>query len=295
MSPHRIAGIFRRLRAHGSAVAPSHDELLLSLIDTTGLGLEIGPAFSPLLPKARGYRVETLDHAGRDDLVEKYAGAPGVDTSRIEPVDYVSTGTSIFAAINDPARYDYIVASHVIEHTPDLLGFLGDCEKLLKPDGVLALAVPDKRFSFDALRPLTSTGDVLQAHVEGRSRHTPGCVFDEGAYNVLRGGELSWEASNDGPLAFFRPLAHGKSLFECALASPDYIDVHAWQFTPSSFRLIIDDLHGAGCLGLRELAFHHGRGREFIAALSAAGPGPGLSRLDLAKRAIVESSQIRVD
>ncbi len=120
-------------------------DLLLSLINTQGVGLEIGPGFNPLVPKSQGYRVETLDHATREDLAAKYANAPGVDVSRIEVVDHVSTGASVFDAVGKPAHYDYIVASHVIEHTTDMLGFLKDCQRVLKPDGVLALAVPDKR------------------------------------------------------------------------------------------------------------------------------------------------------
>ena len=31
---------------------------------------------------------------------------------------------------------------HVIEHMPDLFGFMRDCEALLKPNGVLTLAIP---------------------------------------------------------------------------------------------------------------------------------------------------------
>ncbi len=52
------------------------------------------------------------------------------------------------------------------------------------------------------LRPLSSTGDVLQAHLEKRTRHPAGRIFDEVAYNVLRGGALAWDAANQKPLAF---------------------------------------------------------------------------------------------
>jgi SAM-dependent methyltransferase len=269
-------------------------QLFLSLIDTQGLGLEIGPGFNPLLPKSEGFRIETLDHASQADLVAKYSSAVGVDLSRIEVVDHVVKGTSIFETIGLAQRYDYIVASHVIEHTPDMLAFLQDCERLLKPQGVLALAVPDKRFSFDVLRPLTSTGDVLQAHVEGRKRHSPGRIFDEIAYNVLREGALSWPASAVGELAFVRPLKDAKWIFEAACNSAEYLDIHAWQFTPSSFRLIASDLHELEMLGLRELSFDAQGAGEFITGLARHGGGPGLSRLQLAQRAMAEQQAIEV-
>lgn len=268
-------------------------ELLLSLIDTAGLGLEIGPGFNPLLPKREGYRVETLDHATREALVAKYRDAPGVDASRIEEVDHVSTGASVFEAIGQAGRYRYIVASHVIEHTPNLLGFLQDCERLLEPKGVLVLFVPDKRASFDVLRPLTSTGDVLQAHLEGRTRHTAGRVFDELAYNVLRGGAHSWHANNHDALAFFGQLHNAKALFEHVQRSGEYIDIHAWQFTPSSFRLISNDLFEIGQLALRECSFHaEGMGGEFAVSLGRHGSGPSLGRLELAEQALAEHACI---
>lgn len=291
LTPARLPALDAEGRPHPSTL-PRNDRLL-SMIDLSGLGLEIGPGFNPLVPKSAGHRVETLDHATQEALVAKYAGA-GVDTSRIEPVDHVSTGASVFAAIGQPGRYRWIVASHVIEHTPDLLGFLKDCEKLLQADGVLALAVPDKRFSFDVLRPLTSTGDVLQAHLEGRTMHPPGRVFDEVAYNVLRGGTLAWGPDADGPLAFFRPLADAKAIFEHVQRSREYVDIHAWQFTPSSFRLIVEDLFQIGATGLREADFDGARGGEFLIALSRQGAGPGVPRIELAQRALAEQAVIRV-
>ena len=119
-------------------------------------------------------RVETVDHATADQLRQKYKNDSSVDISKIEEVDYVSGGGSISKAIGKTDFYDYILASHVIEHLPDLIGFLKDCESLLKRDGVLVLAVPDKRYCFDILQPLTGTGDLLQAHLEGKIDIPPG-------------------------------------------------------------------------------------------------------------------------
>ena len=262
---------------------------LLSMIDLTGLGLEIGPGFNPLLPKSEGYRVETLDHASQEDLRRKYQDAK-VDLSRIEAVDYVSDGTSVLQAVGAPGRFRFIVASHVIEHTTDMLGFLRDCEALLEPGGVLALAIPDKRFSFDVLRPLSSTGDVIQAHLEGRTSHPPGRVFDEVAYSAVREGALSWIAADARPLTFFHPFERARELLDHVCRTSDFIDIHAWQFTPSSFRLIVEDLHQAQFLGLRERQFAGDCGAEFMVALSNSGAGPDADRLTLAQRVLSEQA-----
>lgn len=73
----------------------------------------------------------------------------------------------------------------------------------------------------------------------------------------------------------------------------DFIDIHAWQFTPSSFRLILSDLHAVGAVALRETAFHPRVG-EFLCGLSTSGAGPREERLALAEQVVVELQAARV-
>lgn len=265
-------------------------EKLLTLFDTAGMGLEIGPSFNPLLPKADGYHVEIVDCLSAMDLQKKYNGTPGVDLLKIEEVDYVCDGVSILAAVNKPNRYDFIIASHVLEHLPDPLGFFMDCERLLKDSGVLVLAVPDKRCTFDCLRPRSTTGQFLQAHMEKRKRHTPGAVFDEIAYNCHREGAIAWAQEDRGALSFFSTLEKAKDVFEELQHHEPINDIHAWQFTPSSFRLILSDLAEIGATGFKEKSFHDTMGGEFFVVLSKSlSEGPG-DRLRLAQHAGNEES-----
>ena len=41
----------------------NRNELLLSLVDLSVVGLEIRPGYNPLVPKPSGRRIDTLDHA----------------------------------------------------------------------------------------------------------------------------------------------------------------------------------------------------------------------------------------
>lgn len=145
-------------------------DLIRSLVDLGGRGLEIGPSYNPIVPKSSGANVEVLDHAPAQQLRAHYAGDVNVDSNLIEEVDFVTEGRSMVDAVGELGRYDWIIASHVIEHQPDLIGFLKDCSALLRANGKLALAVPDKRFCFDVFRPVSSTGALLQAHHEKRTR-----------------------------------------------------------------------------------------------------------------------------
>ena len=49
-----------------------------------------------------------------------------------------------------------------------------------------------------------------------------------------------------------------------------YFDLHAWVFTPDSFRQIIGDLQDLRLIGLRERHFHPTRGCEFFVTLEKA-------------------------
>ena len=80
-----------------------------------------------------------------------------------EEVDFLWDGRPYVELIGRRHAYDWIIGSHVLEHTTDLLGFLNDCDSLLKKGGVLSLVVPDKRYCFDRFRPLTDVGRVIDA------------------------------------------------------------------------------------------------------------------------------------
>jgi SAM-dependent methyltransferase len=126
-----------------------------------GEGIEIGALHNPLdVPRAA--RVRYVDHLPVDELRQHYpelADAPLVD------VDILDDGERL-ATIAD-ASQDFVIANHFLEHCEDPLGALGNMIRVLRPGGVLYLAVPDKRFTFDAARPVTSTDHVLRDHREG--------------------------------------------------------------------------------------------------------------------------------
>ncbi|HEX8047480.1 class I SAM-dependent methyltransferase [Rhizobium sp.] len=269
-------------------MAKGRSDRLRSTFNVAGKGLEIGPSHSPLMPKAAGFDVEILDYLDAEGLREKYARA-GLDVSAVEEVDFIGDGRSMTEVIGTHARYDWIVASHVIEHVPDLVSFLTDCEALLKPGGSLVLAVPDKRCCFDILRPISTVGQVLQAHVDGRKRPSPGIVFDDVAYARKRDGHIGWSLADRGELKEVRPAKDAWTLFEQARRSDAYIDMHCWVFVPSSFRLIVDALATFGLIGLRELSFQVNDG-EFFVVLSTSAP---LTTLDIGALALAAVAEER--
>ncbi|WP_279480855.1 bifunctional 2-polyprenyl-6-hydroxyphenol methylase/3-demethylubiquinol 3-O-methyltransferase UbiG [Aureimonas sp. SK2] len=259
---------------------------ILALFDASGFGLEVGPSYNPLLPKSEGFRVETIDYADQAELQRKYAANPTVDASRIEPVDYVSDGRPMRQVIGEEGRYDFILASHVIEHTPDMIGFLRDCESLLKPDGVLVLAVPDKRCCFDVFQRLTSTGEVLDAHRLGRTRPSFGSIFDAVAYGAKQDGAPGWPKGSTGDRQLVHSVEQAGFVARQSEETGRYTDVHVWRFVPSSFELILHDLHAIGAIGLRLDTLQSSD--EMLAVLSRSGRGSARSRTELLAAALEE-------
>lgn len=172
-------------------------DAISSMIRQDGLGLEIGPSLNPVVPKQEGHRIKILDHADGDTLIRKYPqhGLPQEQIDRIEDVDFVWSGEPFPDTVGQE-RFDFIVASHVIEHTPDVIAFLNECADILAPGGVVCLVVPDKRFCFDRFRPLSSLGQVVDAHVQPRKEAVFAPLLDGLAYGVNRfGTEVTWSAS----------------------------------------------------------------------------------------------------
>ena len=265
---------------------PDRTKLLLSMFDASGFGLEVGPSYSPLLPKSRGYNVETIDHADAAALREKYSD----NASQIEEVDYVSDGRSILETIGKEKCYDFIYASHVIEHVTDIVRFIQDCETLLKPDGLLVLAVPDKRFCFDALRPLSTVGQALQAYFEKRKRHSAGVLFDQAFYVCSKAQQTVWIEPTLDDVALMLTDGGTKDFFDSLQQNADYQDAHGWQFTPTSFRYLIKKLRSLDYIKSGELAFHTNPAgqpslHEFYITLSKSAPALKKSDVDLLKEA----------
>jgi SAM-dependent methyltransferase len=212
--------------------------------------IEIGPSFSPLAPKRDGWNTFIIDHASREELIRKYHDQ---SVERIEEVDFVWTGGSIADAVpvEQHGTFDAFVASHVIEHTTDIVTFLRAAETLLRPDGVVILAVPDKRKCFDFFRNLSSTADAIAAFLEKRDRHTLRTHIDYALYMALKSNtEGAWAGDDTRPAVPCADLGD-EPHWRAAAQFPGYTDAHAWIFVPSSFSLMILELAQLGYLDLK--------------------------------------------
>jgi SAM-dependent methyltransferase len=265
---------------------------ILKHIRKDGIGLEIGPSHSPIAPKSDGFNVHIVDHTDKDSLIEKYR-PHGVAVDNIEDVDFIWHGETYAELTGRKDYYDWIIASHVIEHTPDLVSFINNCAEILKKNGLLSLAVPDARFCFDCLRPITGISKIIDAHLQKRTIHSVGTAVEYVSEICTRGGRATWGyGKTRGNFELLHSQDEVNKVMQTYSSTEEYSDFHAWCFTPHSFRLLIHDLNLLGFISFKEISFAPTRGCEFYITLGQEGMGPRLSRIELMKKIRAE---LRVD
>lgn len=198
--------------------------------------LEVGPFCNPVLV---GPQVTYFDVMPTEGLVERARkiGYPIIATPRI---DFVSPVGDLSVV---DRQFDACLSSHCIEHQPDLIGHLQAISRILSAGGAYYLIVPDKRYCFDALISESNLAEVVAAHIEGRTRHSLESVIEHRALTTHNDPIRHWIGDHFDP-EYHRGLGERTSsaIAEWRESSGQYIDVHAWQFTPASFRGIISSL-----------------------------------------------------
>lgn len=114
-----------------------------------GSGIEIGPAEHPLAVP-HWAKVKYVDEISTQDLIKLY---PYLKDHSLVNIDVVDDGQSLKKFKNN--SQDFIIANHFLEHVIDPIKTINNFYRVLKPGGIIYMAVPDKRFTFDRHRPTT--------------------------------------------------------------------------------------------------------------------------------------------
>ena len=126
-----------------------------------GSGIEIGALYKPL-PVAAGVKVAYVDRMSVQQLRLQY---PELASENLVPVDVVDDGERLETFADN--SQDFVIANHFLEHTQDPIGTLKAHLRIVKPGGVLYLAVPNRDATFDKDRPLTKWDHLKRDHLEG--------------------------------------------------------------------------------------------------------------------------------
>jgi hypothetical protein len=252
---------------------------LVSPLDLKGLGLEVAPYFRPALRKS-SHNVRYVDYIDNDEIAKKAASNPSPD-KEIPLIDWVWTpGKPLRQCIPSDITFNYALASHVMEHVPNPVGWLNEILEVMREGAVLALALPDRRFTMDFYRRETTFGDLLSLWITAPPVPTPTQTADCLAHAFFDPRDAShsnteWRKKHERTsLAQLSRVYSDQDTLNFALVSArrQYIDIHCTVWTPDSyreaFRRVID-------LGLMNVSLSMTEGAagldEFIVHLTKRG------------------------
>lgn len=205
--------------------------------------LEIGPLDKPLLDK-KTYNVKYMDYFDTDKLKESIKLNKNRNLNNVVDLDYILNGKNISEVISE--KFDVIVASHVLEHLPNLFGWLREIANILTNNGKLFSVIPDKRFIFDVERPATSLGELIENDVINRVKPSPRAAFDQRYYhkNVLP-REL-WKDYSNYKHKVYKTFTKDQAMQLFRRAQSDYVDCHCNLLESESFKEYIEIANSFG-------------------------------------------------
>lgn len=248
------------------------------------IGLEIGAANNPIIPAAVG-SCRYVDYMSRTDLMDRLKDYPYKDS--LVYVDYIWSGSgSLIDKIGDE-RFDYAIASHVIEHVPNPIGWFKGIAEALKPGAHFTLAIPDRRFTFDFAVPESTVGQLVEAHLLNYERPSPRQVFETCFYGKAIEPSERWSREFDpqdvpaytGDIA--PRLAYDQA---CRSLEGMYYDSHCWVVTPSSFLELMKGVCQLGLMPFEFVDYHPTVDGEFEFFAVLKKPADHPSGIDLINR-----------
>jgi predicted SAM-dependent methyltransferase len=126
-----------------------------------GDGIEIGALHMPLKVPEKA-RVKYVDRLTVTELRMQY---PELDNEQLVNVDILDDGERL-SAIDDMSQ-DFVIANHFLEHCQNPIEAFLNLFRVVKLNGIVYLAIPDKRYSFDIDRPVTHFEHLMRDYTEG--------------------------------------------------------------------------------------------------------------------------------
>ncbi len=144
----------------------------------TGHGIEIG-ALHERATTPTHCKVDYCDAITKEEAIRLF---PEIDHSKLLDPDIISDIDMGGLSKIESEKYDFVIFSHVIEHVANPIQALQDLMRILKAGGLFYLACPDKDYTYDKKRNITSW-DHLKAEFETNTNF----ITDEHYLDFLRG------------------------------------------------------------------------------------------------------------
>ena len=126
-----------------------------------GEGIEIGALNHPL-KVSPNTTVRYLDRISAEDHLAIFKDYQLKDMVK---VDIIGNGETL-DTVGDSSQ-DFVIANHFIEHCQNPVMTIENMLRVLRPGGLIFMAIPDKRHTFDAVRETTDMEHFLRDYREG--------------------------------------------------------------------------------------------------------------------------------
>lgn len=199
--------------------------------------LELGPGNHP---RFTGDNVYYYDICPPDELLKFYKKT-GCQTGNIPDHIHFVSNTADMSIINE--KFDLVFSSHNIEHHVCLLSHIKHIERCLASKDYFCCAIPDKRYSFDYFRNISTIFDVLDAYHDGNRQfyHSLKNYCSHVYYMTHNDAKRHWSndhGSIDNDKKNIQDIINGYLVNKEKIFS-----IHAWIFTDRSFAELFNALY----------------------------------------------------
>ena len=180
----------------------------------SGHGLEIGALHEKASLPSR-CSVEYCDAISKEQAMKLF---PEIKHHQLVDVKYICNLDEQGLAIFKDNTYDFVILSHVIEHVANPVNVVKELFRVVKPGGIVLIAAPDKNYTFDRKREITSFQHLLNEYKQGVQE-----VTDEHYIDFIKGVHPEM-------------LQYDKAKFNDAVKSVKSRREHAHVWTSDSFK-----------------------------------------------------------
>ena len=124
-------------------------------------GIEIGWLINPTLVDKSKAVVKYVDYLTEDQLKVNYNE---IKNQNFQRIDYICMADNL-DKIEDNSQ-DFVIWNHLFEHLNNPIKTLIEWNRVLKNGGLIYMAIPDKRRTFDAPRERTSLNHIVLDYLE---------------------------------------------------------------------------------------------------------------------------------
>lgn len=194
-----------------------------------GHGLEIGAMHNPTVFPSDS-TIDYFDVVTRQEAIALFPELP-IEAFKIDPLYVGDVDKGGLLVIRD-GFYDFVILNHVVEHVANPIKLVSELFRIVHMSGLVVISCPDKDYTFDKKRLLTSFEHLLAEYRENVTDVTDDHYIDflSGVHPEIMQLPPDQIAVHVGHVKSRREHAHvwdSASFNEFLLNSMAYLDVNA--------------------------------------------------------------------